>query len=118
MQYNNDYFPLPLIVKFIDGNLWELMANFEYYRPDGEIIKVPAGFKFDFASIPKFAWSWIGSPTGKYGPASLIHDWLCVNATWPRAKTDRIFLEALKDCDVPYIKRMIMYYAVRLYSFF
>ena len=93
MKYNSDYFPFPLIVKFIDGNLWELMANFEYYRPNGELIKVPAGFKFDFASIPKFAWSWIGSPTGKYGPASLIHDWFVSMRHGPELRQIGYFLK-------------------------
>jgi len=118
MSSINKHFPLPLDVRFIDGRMWELLAPFEYHRDNGEIIRVFAKFRFDFASIPKPFWSLIGSPTGRYGPAALIHDFLCEYALWPRAKTDRIFLEAMRDCGVPYLKRMIIYYAVRLWSYF
>ena len=111
-------FPLPLVVRYIDGRMWELMQPFEYHRKNGGVIKVPPSFKFDFASIPKFLWSIIGSPTGRYGPAALIHDYCIGHAIWPRKKTDKIFLEALRDCGVPYLKRMLFYYAVRLWSFF
>lgn len=118
IQLNEKPFPYPLIVKFIDGRLWELMNLFEYHRKNGEIIQVLKGFKFDFASIPSLFWSLVGSPTGKYGAAALIHDWLCINATWNRAKTDKIFLEAMRDSDVSYLKRMTLYLAVRIWSYF
>ena len=38
-QFDREYFPLPLIVQFIDGRLWRLDENFEYHRDNGEIIK-------------------------------------------------------------------------------
>ena len=111
-------FPLPLITRHVDGRMFELMAPYKYIRDNGEIIDVPEGFFFDWASIPRCLWSIVGAPTGKYGPAALVHDFLCMHATWPRAKTDKIFLEALRDCGVYYLKRKMMYYAVRVYSFF
>jgi len=114
----NKYFPKPLVVRFLDGRLWELIEPFEYHSDKWGIIKISALFVFDFASIPRFAWSIIGSPTGRYGPAALVHDFILAKEIYPRKIADRIFLEAMKNCNIPYFKRMIMYFAVRLWSFF
>lgn len=118
INFDKKYFPLPLIVRFIDGQMWELLQPFEYHRDNGEIIRVPVEFLFDFASIPKVFWSWIGAPTGEYGPAALIHDYCIDVDLFPRSKTDRIFLEAMRDLRISYLKRMIMYCAVRIWSYF
>jgi hypothetical protein len=112
------YFPLPLIVRHIDGRMWELMKPFEYHPKKWDAIKVPPKFIFDFASIPKILWSVIGSPTGRYGPAALVHDYLLYTMEYPRRISDRIFLEAMKDLKVPYLKRIMMYFAVRIWSYF
>ena len=116
-QYDKKYFPLPLRLDFVNGVIWILLSDFEYHRKCGDIIKVPTGFRTDGASIPKVAWSWIGHPLGEYAPASVIHDFCCEHATWPRAKTDRIFLEAMRDCGVSYLKRQTMYIFVRLWYY-
>ena len=118
MSIDKKHFPLPLEVRFIDGRMWELMKPFVYQSEKCGMIEVPKGFIFDFASIPKLLWSIVGSPTGRYGPAALIHDFLCSTNEYPRKVSDRIFLEAMKDCGVPYLKRMVMYWAVRVASFF
>ena len=97
--------------------MWELTEPFEYHRKN-EIIKVPAGFLFDFASIPKPFWSIIGSPTGKYGPAALIHDFLCDTKPYSYTKIDYIFYEAMKVLKIPYLKRTLMYWAVCFFHMF
>jgi len=96
--------------------MWELLAPFQYNRDNGEVIIAPTGFKTDYASKPAFCLSWIGSPTDEAGAAAVIHDFLCEKATWGRAKTDRIFYEAMRDSDVSYLKRTVMYWAVRLHD--
>ena len=61
-----------------DGKHWILEKDFEYYTditPNREYIKVPAGFKTDFASIPKIFHSFI-QDKDKYNKASVVHDWL------------------------------------------
>ena len=118
LDLDNKYFPFPLRVEFVDGHTWLLTGDFEYHRDNGEVIKVPVGFQFDFASIPQPFWSWVGSPAGEYGPAALVHDFCCVTATWPISKTDYIFYEAMKVLRVPLWKRTIMYWAVRMFHFF
>lgn len=113
-----EHFPYPLKVQFVDGHVWILLDVFEYHRECGEIIKVEAGFKFDFASIPQPLWSWIGSPTGEYGPAALIHDKLCEDKTYPISKADKVFLEAMEVLRVNWFKRNLMYFAVRAFHCF
>jgi hypothetical protein len=113
-----DYFPLPLDVRFIDGHIWELREDFEFRRDFGEIIHIPKGFKFDFASIPQLFWGWIGSPTGEYGPAALVHDFLCEKHNFPKEEADKIFLEAMEALGVACWKRWTMYLAVRAFHCF
>jgi hypothetical protein len=40
------------------------------------MIRVPVGYRTDFASIPRFFWR-ILPPAGRYGKAAVVHDWLC-----------------------------------------
>lgn len=115
-------FTTPLRVQFVDGTWWVLLAPFEYYVGDeenDERIFVHAGFKTDFASIPGFAWSIIGHPTGKYGKASVVHDYIyrypvCgVEKPRSRRRCDQIMLEAMKVLGVGWWRRSAMYFAVR-----
>lgn len=103
-----------------DYRLYEVQIDFEYHigkEGSGEIVKVPKGFITDGASIPKFAWSIIGGPLGKYAPAAIVHDILYVRGTYTRRKTDGIFLEAMKVLGVFWLKRRTMWLAVRMFGF-
>ncbi len=117
LQLDKKYFPLPLQVEWLDGKRWKLLAPFEYHN-DGKIYRAETDFITDFGSKPWWSWSVIGSPTDEGGPAYIIHDWLCKYATWARKITDLIFLKAMRDCGMVYIKRMIQYWVVRVWSFF
>ncbi len=100
-----------------NGITWELQQEFIYYvgsTLSGEAIYVPKGFKTDFASIPKIFWSIIGSPTGKYTGASVIHDYCYYKGMYTRKRSDQIFLEAMKVLKVSWWKRYSMYFAVRI----
>lgn len=110
-------FTKPLVVKHIDGKHWEIMETFEYYTDDMEIlIIVPAGFITDFASIPKIFWTLIGHPTGKFGKAAVIHDFLYFRKLFDRKKADQIFLEAMTVLGVRWLQRHILYAAVRAFG--
>jgi len=108
-------FTKPLIVRHIDGILWEVMESFDYFLKDDPdtVISVPVGFECDFASIPRIFWTLIGHPTGKYGKAAIIHDFIYRRHMFPRKKCDDIFLEAMEVLGVNKIKRHLMYYFVR-----
>ena len=81
----------------------------------GYQIKLLKGFDFDAASIPKMFWSIIGSPfTGNYTTPAAIHDGLYAGEILDRKICDGIFLDLMKQYKVGYLKRYVMYLAVRL----
>jgi len=106
-----------------DGRNFELAKDFCYQSDRyGITICAPAGFVFDFASIPRMFWRVVGSPaTGLYRRASVIHDYLCVHGAElgiSRAQADSIFYEAMLCNGVGLFKAWVMYRAVRLNSIF
>ena len=122
-----------LEVAFIDGKLWRLLKSFWYdvgEEDSGERVIVIAGFLTDFASVPRFAWPIIGHPTGRYGKASVVHDWLyrypksgvltvgqfdmCIPIPRTRRRCDQIFLEGMQVLGISWWKRTVMYSAVRV----
>jgi len=113
-------FTTPLDVRPLsDGKRWVLLANFSYdvgYLGSGDTICVPAGFITDFASIPKLAWSIIGGPWGKYGKATVIHDYLFETQQRSWRETNQIFLEGMRVLGVPWWKRTTMYSMVVAFS--
>ncbi|KKK70890.1 hypothetical protein LCGC14_2919420 [marine sediment metagenome] len=113
----------PLILKFLDkakdGKWFELYEEFEFYidwtKTHRQTFTVPKSFKTDFASIPK-VFRVILSTVGKHGKAAVLHDYLCEYGYLSRKKADLVLLEAMRVLGVGYIKRTIMYRAVRIYS--
>lgn len=106
----------PLITKHLKGMQFELRKPFVYvvkFEPY-ETVNVPVGFVTDLASIPKIFWSIIGGPNGRYGKASVIHDWLYFKQTYSRRKSDLIFYEAMRELKVNFVKRWLIYHAVRV----
>lgn len=92
------------------------------YRYDSilldRIITVEAGYKTDFASVPRLFWR-IFPPHGPYVPATVVHDWLCDLAGSTgvdSATTHNIFLEAMEVLRVPVWKRAIMYRGVKWFG--
>lgn len=89
-------------------------------------ITVPAGYRCDFASVPKILWFWL-PPLGYYSRAALLHDYLydchhtyerCEDAPArclvTRAEADKMFLQQMKRDGVGWRTRWTMYLAVRL----
>jgi len=107
----------PLVVEpLADGRRWQLRGAFRYYTdldaPE-TLICVPDGFVTDFASIPRVFWT-VFPPTGRYGKAAVVHDYLYRCTTWPRKLCDQIFLEAMQVLGVGWWTRRMIYRAVRL----
>jgi hypothetical protein len=114
------YFTGQLKLNFLDGGLderpFELAESFGYWHYNsGRIVTVPAGYRTDFASIPRFLWR-ILSPIGKHGKAAVIHDYLCDTKTVSFIEAATIFRDAMRDLGVGKIKRNAMYLAVRLFG--
>jgi len=101
-------------------NKYKTLAEFSYHvgtEDSKEIITVPEGFITDGASIPKFAWSLIGGPLGRYAPAAVVHDFLYFKFYYRRRIADEIFYEAMGVLGVPLWKRQTMFWAVRCFGF-
>jgi len=79
----------------------------------GVVVKVPAGFDTDLASVPRVLWSWM-PPTGRYLRAAIVHDWLYKTATMPRKTADRIFHALMIRFGVGPARARLMYSAVRV----
>jgi len=109
-------FPKPLKGKFINEKQYKLSAPFVYDNPP-VYIKVPKGFVTDGASIPRIAWTIIGSPfTGRYRNAAVIHDYLYTVQTCSRWQADRIFYQAMRALKVSPWRRSLMHLAVRSFG--
>ncbi|KYM50763.1 hypothetical protein A2U11_08325 [Fusobacterium necrophorum subsp. funduliforme] len=105
------------LVPLKNGKQWELLEDY-YYEVNGYIIKVPKGFITDLASVPRAFWS-IFPPAGKYTPAAIVHDYLYseFNTTGiNRTLADKVFLFIMKELGVGFLKRNVMYKAVRSFG--
>lgn len=119
----------PAVVSYLEERgLWRLdqpySLAFDDYR-----IRIPAGFEFDLASVPRPLW-WLIAPFELSIAAPLIHDFLYRSAgrppagtvvpprTFTRAQADRLFLEIMRREHVAAWRRKLAYLAVRLFGSF
>jgi hypothetical protein len=85
-------------------------------------VEIPVGYRFDGASIPRLAWSIIGAPFDpSYCLAACIHDWYCehsheIGDYQARVIGDAVFFSLLKKAGVSRWRRIAMYLAVRINS--
>ena len=112
-------FTTPLVGTFDDNmTRFTLTEQFRYRigsMESTEIITVPAGYTTDFASTPKVI-QWLIPPTGQYGKAAVIHDYLYSTGLYSREKADEIFYEAMLVLGVPKWKAYSMFKAVRMFG--
>lgn len=108
-----------LIVEDNDGFPFILHQDLVYFTkvgaPAGKINKivVPAGFKTDYASIPRFFWR-VLPPVGKYDRAAVVHDYLYHYNGVTRKQADDVLLEAMRVLNVPGWQCNAIYAAVRV----
>lgn len=124
-----------LDLRFIDGGMWEVTKPYEYCIGDADSsrrVRIPAGFKTDFASIPQVLRG-VLPPTGTakrpYGRAAVVHDWLYQKrrisyvddrgrvfaVTYcDRETADNVLREAMEVLGVPGHTRWVIYRGVRV----
>jgi len=96
-------FVLNTDLKFIDPNSFNWVA--------------PAKTEVDGASIPSFAWSFVGGPmSGKYLHASIIHDYFCITKERTAHDTHRNFYYGMRAKGVDESKAKLMYLMVRTFG--
>jgi hypothetical protein len=76
---------------------------------------VPKGFVTNFASVPRIpvVYELCGNTSSK---AATLHDWLYSGHAVSRDVADRVFLEAAKATSVPLLRRVAMYWGVRIFG--
>ena len=107
--------PAFAVKQFNDGAQWIVVESFPYQIGRSKlVVEVPQGFVTDYASIPEGPLRARFIPTGQYGRAAVIHDYLYWTQLCSRDQADRIFLLAMIESKVPAATRSEMYEAVRL----
>ena len=107
-----------LVSPLADGSTWVIMRDFGYdvgAEASGDHIDVAVGFQTDFATIPRPFWI-ILPKWGRYGNATVIHDWLYWTQVRPRPQADAIFLQAMGVLGVSGVVKYTLYGAVRLFG--
>lgn len=103
-------------VRQIDDQDWETLRALSYHATT-ENFEVPAHKRTDFASVPR-AFVWFIPRYGRYTKAAILHDYLCSIAVpagrISRIDADGIFRQAMRELGVPFLRRWIMWAAVRL----
>lgn len=102
-------------VKQVNDREWELHEPLVYHTATATLAAEPP-MRTDFASVPR-ALVWLVPRYGRYTKAAIIHDYvwndLVPENQMSRRDADRIFREAMTELDVAFLRRWIMWAAVR-----
>ena len=98
----------PLYVEVLDNRKFVILEDFSVVTKDGEVIT-------DAASIPRLFWSFL-PPLGRYTKAAVVHDYLYRTHLKTKEDADKIFLWLMEDLGVEKVRRVAMYYAVKLFG--
>ena len=99
----------------VDADRWSLVDDL-VYQGRWERFVVPAGFRTDFASVPRPV-TWHVPRFGAYTLAAILHDWLVTEGLRTRVVTarqaDGIFRRVMRESGVPVLRRWLMWAGVR-----
>lgn len=104
-----------VVVAQVDDENWEVRAAL-HYQGNVDPFTVPVGTRTDFASVPR-ALIWFLPRYGSYTMAAILHDYLwkvwAAQGRMDWEDADGIFQRALRELDVPFLRRWLMWAAVR-----
>lgn len=102
-------------VRQVDDTFWVTLTPLVYQGRTQRFV-VPAGNRTDFASVPR-PFVWFLPRYGRYTKAAVLHDYLWSVAVpagvLTRSDADGIFRRAMRELKVPFLRRWIMWSAVR-----
>ena len=98
-----------------DGVNWLLEDDLTYQSSIAGMITVPKGFITDFASTPSLFWTTF-PPWGRYGPGSVIHDWLYWMQMFDRHTADCVLYEAMIVCKTDQVIANLIYDMLRQFG--
>jgi hypothetical protein len=102
------------VVEELDAKFWKVVEPLVYHGAEEEFV-IPAGFRTDFASVPR-ALVWLVPRYGAYTRAAILHDYLRSSHVVSVADSDGIFRRCLHELGVSIPRRYMMWAAVRLGS--
>jgi hypothetical protein len=108
-------FESEVVVREVNDNTWELADALRYVGNTDRFV-VPAGFRTDFASVPR-VFVWLIPKYGRYTKAAILHDFLCVEAKagrFDRDDADGLFRRSMRELGVSFLRRWVMWGAVSL----
>lgn len=113
-----------VVVRQIGDKSWSVVSALRY-SASRQDFEVKPGAGTDFASVPRF-FVWFLPRYGRYTKAAILHDYLwreVVGHVDPvrrisRRDADGIFLQAMRELGVPFLRRWIMWASVRWAALF
>jgi hypothetical protein len=110
-----DFVHARVVVEQVDDTNWELQEGFDY-QGRSEVFHVPAHQGTDFASVPRL-FVWFLPRYGRYTKAAILHDHLwrerAAKQKMDYVDADGTFRRAMRELGVPFLKRWILWGAVR-----
>ncbi|PXX62413.1 uncharacterized protein DUF1353 [Nocardia tenerifensis] len=103
-----------VVVEELDATFWRVVEPLVYQGDTQEFV-IPAGFRTDFASVPR-ALVWLVPRYGAYTRAAILHDYLGTTHVVSIADADGIFRRCLRELGVSAPRRWMMWTAVRAAS--
>lgn len=104
-----------VVVEQIDDTNWRLRESLDYDGAERSF-HVPVGQGTDFASVPR-VFVWFLPRYGRYTKAAILHDYLwrelACRGELSYVDADGLFHRAMRDLGVPFLKRWILWGAVR-----
>jgi Protein of unknown function (DUF1353) len=109
------FVPGTLTVRRVGPFTWALVDDLVYQGRRQRFV-VPAGFRTDFASVPRPV-TWLVPRFGAYTLAAILHDWLVTEGLRTGVVTpneaDGIFRRVMREAGVPVLRRWLMWAGVR-----
>lgn len=104
-----------VVVRQLDDREWEVVAPFAY-EGRRDVFRVESGMRTDFASVPR-VFVWFLPRYGRYTLAAILHDhlWsqLAARGRMSYRDADGLFRRAMRELGVPFLRRWMMWAAVR-----
>jgi hypothetical protein len=104
-----------LTVRRASDQLWDVVEPLVYHG-NRDTFVVPAGFRTDFASVPRVV-VWLIPRFGRYTMAAVLHDWLVTtglsSGVVSSRDADGLFRRVLHEEGVPPVRRWLMWTGVR-----
>jgi len=102
-------------VREVDETTWAILREL-CYQGKKDRFTVPVEQKTDFASVPR-VFVWFLPRYGRYTKAAILHDYLwsveVPAGRISRVDADGLFRQAMRELGVPFLRRWIMWAAVR-----